>query len=99
MDYETEKDKATSFFNECLNILTSKAHDYASDGDCFSNFKKIANMMDLKTEQTFLQFISVKVARLVELISGKSPKNESIKDSLLDLANYSCLMSLYLQDK
>jgi hypothetical protein len=40
------------------------------------------------------------VARLgVLLNSDKTPNNESVLDSVLDLANYSILLSMILKDK
>ena len=38
-----------------------------------------------------LETILVKLARLDELLKGKTPKHESIEDSLLDLSVYSAL--------
>ena len=99
MNYDQEKTAATEFFSTCIDTLTSKAHDYAQNDDCFSNFKKIANLCDGDVEDVFLTFIAVKVARLAELLnSNKEAKNESIKDTLMDLSNYSCLMSIYRED-
>ena len=95
MNHETENEQAIKFFTECMNILKSKANDYANSGDCFSNFKKIANMTDLSVKKVFEVFLSVKMARINELFKGKTPKNESIDDTLKDLANYACLLSIY----
>ena len=98
MNHTQQERIAEKFFEECLDILTSKAHDYASDKDVFSNFKKIGMMVDIPVEKVFLQFMSVKLARLVELMD-KEAKHESVYDSLRDLANYACLMALYLNSK
>jgi hypothetical protein len=46
-----------------------------------------------------MQFMAVKFARLKELLSGKEAKNESITDTLTDLANYADLMNIYLNDR
>ena len=98
MNYETEQKLAKEFYNECEQILVGKAHDYASSSDCFSNFKSIANTCQISIEKVFLVFMAVKIARLVELInSNKITVYEPIDDSLKDLSNYACLMSLYLK--
>ena len=97
MNYKTEKLESEKFFQEALDLLMSKANDYASDIDCLSNFNKIANICDIPIEKVFLMFLTVKIARLVELLS-KPNKNESKKDSLLDIANYACLYSLFLKE-
>ena len=46
---------------------------------------------------SFILAITVKLARLVELCD-KAAKNESIEDTLKDLANYACLLSLYIKE-
>jgi hypothetical protein len=80
-------------------ILFKKGNDYANT-DRLSNFKLAGNICGLKAEQNCLSLIATKVARLgVLLNSNKVPNNESIQDSVLDLANYSILLSMILKDK
>lgn len=99
MNYENEQLKANSFFAKGLAILQKKANDYAQDNDCFSNFKKIALVCELPTEKVFLVFMLVKIARIIELLKKRNQVAESKQDSLIDIANYACLMSMYLDDK
>ena len=97
MNYEQETELAKKYYEECLETLVSKAHDYAQEKDCFSNFKTISLVCNIPVETVFMQFLVVKIARLSELISAKKEaKNESIQDTLKDLSNYSCLMAMYL---
>ena len=78
--------------------LEKKGQDYAND-DVLSNFKLAGQICGLKPEQNCLSLIATKVARLgVLLNSDKSPNNESIQDSVLDLANYSLLLSMILAE-
>ena len=80
-------------------ILSSKNNDYASSQDAFSNFKFISLVSGIPVEKTFLQFIAVKLARLMELMNkDKEVKNESIDDTLIDMANYVELLYLYRKD-
>ena len=98
MDYQMEGALAKEFYDDCLSTLLKKANDYASENDCFSNFKFIAQVCKVPIEKTFLQFLAVKIARLSELVGEmKEAKNESIEDTLKDLANYSCLMAIYMK--
>ena len=90
-------------FNEVTEkmrtILLSKGDDYANE-DRLSNFKLAGNISGLNAELNCLSLISTKVARLgVLLNSDKEPNNESVQDSVLDLANYSILLSMILKDK
>jgi len=90
---------AEKFYEKALKTLTKKAHDYAQDQDCFSNFTKIAATVEIPVEKVFMVFMVVKIARITELLKkGKTEVGESIEDSLMDLANYSCLLSLYNED-
>lgn len=81
-------------------IMFSKGADYAN-ADRLSNFKLAGTICGLTPEQNCLSLIATKVARLgVLLASGKTPANEPINDSILDLANYSILLAmLYNEDK
>jgi hypothetical protein len=88
-----------SFTNQMKEILFKKGNDYANT-DRLSNFKLAGSICQLKAEQNCLSLIATKVARLgVLLNSEKTPDNESIQDSVLDLANYSVLLSMILKDK
>ena len=94
MNLKTRQKLARGFFDECLVILDAKGKDYSQDEDASSNFKKIAHMLDLPVEKVFNFFIACKLARLEELLD-KEPENESVADTLKDLANYAFLRYAY----
>jgi len=51
-------------------------------------------------DKSFVQMIHVKSQRLVNLVATEAfPKNESIKDSLIDLINYASYYWEYLEGK
>lgn len=80
-------------------ILIKKNNDYARQDDIFSNFKLISQITGLDIRRVFMVFISVKIARLKELLlTGKQVKNESIDDTLIDLANYTELLYIHLKE-
>jgi hypothetical protein len=84
--------------SQMKEILFKKGNDYANT-DRLSNFKLAGGICGLKAELNCLSLIATKVARLgVLLNSDKAPNNESIQDSVLDLANYSILLSMILND-
>jgi len=93
MNRAQEIEKAKEFFADCLFLLDKKAHDYAKDDECFSNFLKVGVVCDVPLEKVFIMFMTVKLARLIELIN-KPNNNESKHDSMVDIANYACLMAL-----
>lgn len=96
------KQEQEQHFNEVTEtmrtILLSKGDDYANI-DRLSNFKLAGNISGLNAKLNCLSLIATKVARLGVLInSDKAPNNESVNDSVLDLANYAILLSMILKD-
>lgn len=76
-------------------IHEAKNHDYASDADPLSNFRFAATVAGCSVDTVFRVLLGVKLARLDELLKGKTPKHESIDDSLLDLSVYAALWASY----
>ena len=81
-----------------LQVLKNKANDYANT-DVFSNFMKTAAIVGLEPDKVFQMLLAVKLCRIVELTSGKEAKNESLDDTMLDMANYAKLYRAYLSEK
>ncbi len=76
----------------------SKSHDYSKNDNVFSNFEYAAKVSEAFTDpvdRVFATLIGVKLARLAELLSGKTPKNESVDDSFLDGTCYFAIWGSY----
>ena len=98
MTLEEQKQHFDSFVEKMKEVIFKKGNDYANT-DRLSNFKLAGSICGLKPEQNCLSLIATKVARLgVLLNSDGEPNNESIEDSVLDLANYAVLLSMILKD-
>lgn len=81
-------------------VMFAKSSDYASESDVLSNFKKSGKVLDQTAAQNVLGLIQTKVTRLSELVTkGRNPMNESVADTILDLANYSFLMHCCLTEQ
>ena len=94
------------FHRECcdrmIKITEAKNQDYAGDGtDAFANFSRVAAMGIATTEQGFLTRMLDKLSRLSSFVSKGflAVKDESVEDTLLDLANYCLLFAGYLRSK
>lgn len=78
----------------CEKLQKVKRADY-SDGEIHQNFDRSAEVIKWFTsdvDKVYVTLITTKLARLAVLLSGdKEPKNESIKDSFIDLTNYCAL--------
>lgn len=85
-------------------ICKRKNADYAGGregADAFANFRVVECMGIATTEQGILTRMSDKLARLATFSqTGKlAVADESIHDTLLDLANYAIILAAYLDDK
>lgn len=98
MTKEEQEKKFEEFTNKMRSTLLLKGDDYAND-DRLSNFKMAGSICGLTPEKNCLSLIATKVARLGVLLDSKTnPNNESVLDSVLDLANYSVLLAMILSE-
>lgn len=100
MELEKQKEHFNSFITEMQNVLLKKGSDYANS-DRLSNFKLAGAICGISPELNCLSLIATKVARLGVLLQNldSKPNNESVHDSILDLANYAVLLNMILYDR
>lgn len=81
--------------------IIAKNHDYGGEIDPFYNFKLCERLDVMSTEQGMLARMLDKVSRIASFIKQDAlqVKDESIEDTLMDLANYSILLLAYLESK
>jgi anti-sigma28 factor (negative regulator of flagellin synthesis) len=92
---------AKAFFNDCIETSRAKGEDYTNGAikdDAFANFTAVGEDW---TEIGFFTRMMDKMSRLKSFIKKGElqVKDESVADSLKDLANYSCLLAAYLKSK
>lgn len=100
------KQEYVQFHAECCERMTEitkqKNADYtgASD-DPFKNFKLVNDFGCVTTEQGFFTRMCDKMSRISSFIEKGEllVKDESVEDSLLDLANYCILFMGYLKSQ
>jgi hypothetical protein len=83
-------------------ITHAKNADYTgSSASPFANFTRVEALGICSTEQGFLTRMTDKMARLVSFVQNDilQVKDESVEDTLLDLANYCILMAGYVRHK
>lgn len=99
MTLQEQQEHFQSFTQMQETILLAKGDDYSTE-DRLSNFKNVADIVNITPEQSCLVLIATKVARLGVLFnSSTGAKNESINDSVIDLANYTFLLDCILKEK
>ena len=75
-----------------------KNNDYASETNPYSNFEDAAATAGCAVDTVFLVLIGIKLARIRNLqTTHKTPNNESVADSKMDLAMYTALWTSYDQ--
>lgn len=92
---------ADEFFNKCLEISKAKNTDYTGGGDdAFANFTSVESL-HISTEAGFITRMNDKMMRIASFVKNGTlqVKDESVKDTLRDLANYACLFAGYLESK
>ena len=90
------------FYCEKMNALVQRKNaDYTNESGPFSNFERVEALGIATTEQGFLTRLMDKFCRVITFVQRGTLKvsDESVEDTLLDLANYSLLLCAYIQSK
>ena len=87
-----------------IEITKRKNADYAGSGnDPFANFRQIGALIQQPNivEVGFLTRMSDKMSRIGSFVSNGTlqVKDESVEDTLMDIANYAILFAGYLRSK
>ncbi len=90
--------------DKMIEITKKKNSDYAGfsdDDDPFANFRLVEKQGTCSTEVGFLTRMSDKTARIQTFVKRGvlNVPDESIQDTLLDLANYCVLLAGYIKSK
>lgn len=102
----SRKESYLQFHQKCcdhmLSIAKAKNADYTgASNDPFANFRLVEEIGICSVEQGMLTRMSDKLSRLASFTKQGTlqVKDESVTDTLLDLANYCILFAAYLEDK
>lgn len=88
----------SAILDEMERTHDRKNEDYAEDGNPYSNFEGAAAIAGVDPNTVFHALIGIKSERLRQLMTGKTPNNESLEDSILDLAVYATLWLAWRRD-
>jgi hypothetical protein len=95
---------AKEIFEDCLETLKKKNHDYATgeniEVDALKNFNLVEHLGLVNTPTGILVRICDKISRLVNVYEGKNKvKEESCQDTAKDLINYTVILLATLKEK
>lgn len=103
MDKEVFKKDFRTTLEYMFDIMVKKNSDYSGWDSCsnpFKNFQLVEQLGVSSVEQGFLVRMCDKMSRITSLIDNEAKvSDESICDTLTDLANYAIIMSLYVKSK
>ena len=91
-----------SICDKMIEVTKAKNHDYSGfSDDPFANFKVVEGAGITSTEVGFLTRMMDKISRINSFVDQGvcNVKDETIEDTLVDLANYSILMAGYIKSK
>jgi len=90
------------FCGRMIEVTAKKNSDYTGDADDpFSNFKIVEKIGISSAEVGFLTRMTDKLSRINSFVQKGEllVKDESVQDTLHDLANYCALMSGFIESK
>jgi hypothetical protein len=86
-----------ALLEEIAALHSRKNHDYAKNDEPLSNFHR-STALGVEPWRGVLVRMSDKWSRIEQLSGGKVAQNESLRDSLIDLAVYALIDVLLLED-
>lgn len=82
-----------------IEISEKKSHDYADDEDAFKNFR-VSEIYGIPATTGFMTRMGDKMSRISQLLKKEAMvSDESIYDTLSDLANYAMLLRIFLEQR
>ena len=83
-----------------LELIHKKNADYAGEKKPFKNFDTVEYICGISSEKGILVRMCDKLVRIENLLNTKAKvKDESIEDTLLDLANYSYILLVKIKSR
>jgi hypothetical protein len=83
-----------TLFAKALDLVGRKNADYGNPNDPFANFKE-AELVGSTVEQGILVRMSDKLRRASNLMNREAVVDESVEDTLIDLANYAFILAVW----
>lgn len=100
------KEQYFKYHSDCctkmVEITKAKNADYTgTSDDPFANFTRVEVLGNCSTEQGFVTRMIDKISRVISFVQKGifEVKDETVEDTLIDLANYCILFSAYIKHK
>ena len=91
------------FCANALDLSKKKNNDYTGSGGTrpFANFEQVEALGICSTERGFLTRLTDKLCRVTTYVNDEKllVEDESVRDTLIDIVNYTVLLAAYIEDK
>jgi len=88
------------YTDKMVAITTAKNKDYSEGADAFKNFRQCESLGICRGDKGILVRMSDKMTRISNLLDKEAMvADEKIEDTLIDLAVYSIILSIYLKEQ
>lgn len=94
----TFEERTKIFYDDAYTLLVLKNHDYATGEDPFLNFRA-SQHVGVDPKRGILVRMMDKMSRVGNLLDKPAAVNESLSDTLLDIANYANLLNALLHEE
>ena len=82
-----------NFFEDAYSTIEKKNHDYGGDEDLYKNFNA-SSFVGVSPEKAIMVRMLDKISRVSTLLDKEAKvKEESMDDTLMDLANYASILN------
>lgn len=104
-EYMTQHEYFMAFEAVCKKMLATtqaKNADYAGSNDAFKNFRAIEIFTNgrISVEDGIIVRLTDKFTRIINLLTQEAKvKDEAITDTLIDMAVYSIILKIYIEQK
>lgn len=90
--------RAAQIFDEALQILKDKSHDYCGEVNPFKNFEVGSAISGSDIPHSILVRLGDKMSRIGTLLTNDAKvKDEKIADTIKDAINYLAILLMYLE--
>jgi len=90
--------KLDAFYRDLMETVERKNHDYATGEDPYANFR-MASLVGVDPRRAVLVRMSDKLARIANCLDKPcAVTDESVVDTLKDLAAYAGILAVWLQE-
>lgn len=95
----SKEPKLAKMYDDAMQLLVNKNHDYANDQDFYANFRK-SLAIGIPEWKAVLIRLSDKFSRLQEFAKKGEfvVKDEQLRDTVLDIINYSAILCRLYED-